>query len=47
MNVLLISAGVAVVILAFWALVLWLFARADRPHLEREQLEKVFGEERR
>jgi hypothetical protein len=37
-----IAGGVAV--LAFWTGILWLGARADRKHLEREHAERVFGD---
>lgn len=37
-----ILGGVGV--LAFWAGILWLGARADRNHLEREQAERIFGD---
>lgn len=35
---------VGVGVLAFWAGILWLGARADRKHLEREHAERVFGD---
>lgn len=38
-----ILGGLAV--LAFWAGILWLGARADRKYLEREYAERVFGDE--
>ena len=34
----------AVLILGFWAFVLWLGARADQKHLDREHAKRVFGE---
>ncbi len=34
----------AVAVLAFWGGILWLGARADRKHLEREHAERVFGD---
>ena len=34
----------ALLVLGFWAFVLWLAARSDREFLERERLQKVFGE---
>ena len=37
-----ILGGVGV--LAFWAGILWLGARADRKHLEREHAERIFGD---
>jgi hypothetical protein len=37
-----IAGGLA--ILAFWGGILWLGARADRKHLEREHAERVFGD---
>ena len=37
-----ILGGVGV--LAFWAGILWLGARADRKHLERKHAERVFGD---
>jgi hypothetical protein len=33
-------------VLAFWAGILWIAARADRKHLEREHAERVFGDEK-
>ncbi|HYD23292.1 MAG TPA: hypothetical protein VEB68_00735 [Croceibacterium sp.] len=38
--------GFVVLVLAFgWlALAMWLSARADRQYLEREQLQRVFGD---
>ena len=33
----------AIAILAFWGGILWIGARIDRPHLEREKAERVFG----
>ena len=38
-----ILAGVA--ILAFWAFILWIGARVDKPHLERAHYERVFGDD--
>ena len=35
------------VILGIWAGILHLFAKADKPHLEKERLERVFGEDER
>lgn len=46
MIVVLAIFGVALLVLAYWTLILWLAARADQPHLERERMEKVFGEGR-
>jgi hypothetical protein len=34
----------ALAVLGFWALILYFAARADKPHLERERAERVFGE---
>ncbi len=34
----------AIGVLAFWGGILWLGARADRKHLEREHAERVFGD---
>ncbi|WP_166040189.1 hypothetical protein [Sphingosinicella sp. YJ22] len=45
MMVLAIFGG-ALLVLAYWAAILWLGARADRSHLERERIQKVFGERR-
>ena len=36
----------AVLILGFWAFVLWLGAKADQKHLDREHAERVFGADR-
>ncbi|MEO0057934.1 MAG: hypothetical protein RIT17_1407 [Pseudomonadota bacterium] len=36
----------AIGVLAFWAGILWLGARADRKHLDREHAERVFGDEK-
>ena len=33
----------ALLVLGFWAFVLWLAARSDRKFLERERLNRVFG----
>ncbi|WP_324075807.1 MAG: hypothetical protein RSE14_03250 [Erythrobacter sp.] len=33
-------------VLVFWAGILWIAARADRKHLEREHAERVFGDEK-
>ena len=33
-------------ILAFWAFVLWIGARVDQKHLDREHADRVFGEGR-
>ena len=35
----------SLLILGFWAFVLWLAARSDRKFLERERLDRVFGGE--
>jgi hypothetical protein len=37
----------ALAILAYWAGILWIGARLDRPYLEREKAERVIGEEER
>ena len=43
--ILVISAVVgAVVILGIWAGILHLFAKADKPHLEKEKIGRVFGD---
>lgn len=34
----------SVAVLVFWAGILWLGARADRKHLEREHAKRVFGD---
>lgn len=33
----------SIVVLGFWAAVLFLAARADQPYLEKERAERVFG----
>jgi hypothetical protein len=39
LSILLFALG----ILAIWAGILWLFARADRPYLEAKRVEQLFG----
>jgi hypothetical protein len=34
----------AVVILGIWVGILYLFAKADKPHLEKDQIDRVFGD---
>ena len=34
----------ALLILSFWAAVLWLAARSDRKYLEQERLDRIFGD---
>jgi hypothetical protein len=36
----------ALLILGHWALILWLGGRADAKHLERERINRVFGDSR-
>ena len=46
MTFLLITIGGALFVLGYWALILWLGSLGERPHLEREEADRIFGDKK-